>query len=144
MKDKAKPNVNEAASALGKRSAEVRQQKWGKREFLKRMREYGKLGGRPNTHAGKAKTDWLIASTLRDQTHRELVSPPLQFHQRGQLFFGTHNEAFSVVAVRVSNPRSFALSTHRAERAATMRATSRVAAIRNCWQYAAATPTTPV
>ena len=42
-----KPNVNGAASALGKRSAEVRQQKWGKKEFLKRMREYGKLGGRP-------------------------------------------------------------------------------------------------
>ena len=44
---KSKPNVNEAASALGKRSAEVRQKKWGKKEFLKRMREYGKLGGRP-------------------------------------------------------------------------------------------------
>jgi len=42
-----KPDVNEAASTLGKRSAEVRQKKWGKREFLKRMREYGKLGGRP-------------------------------------------------------------------------------------------------
>jgi hypothetical protein len=39
--------VNEAASALGKRSAEVRQKMWGKKEFLKRMREYGKLGGRP-------------------------------------------------------------------------------------------------
>jgi hypothetical protein len=44
---KSKPGVNEAASALGKRSAEVRQKKWGKKEFLKRMREYGKLGGRP-------------------------------------------------------------------------------------------------
>ena len=42
-----KPDVNKAASALGKRSAEVRQKNWGKREFLKRMREYGKLGGRP-------------------------------------------------------------------------------------------------
>jgi len=36
-----------AASILGKRSAEVRQKKWGKREFVKRMREWGKLGGRP-------------------------------------------------------------------------------------------------
>ena len=48
MKDqKSKPNVNQAASALGKRSAEVRQKKWGKKEFLRRMREYGKLGRRP-------------------------------------------------------------------------------------------------
>ena len=47
MKKQSKPNVNEAASAMGKRSAEVRQKKWGKKEFLKRMREYGKLGGRP-------------------------------------------------------------------------------------------------
>jgi hypothetical protein len=48
MRDpKSKPNVNEAASALGKRSADVRQKKWGKNEFKKRMREWGKLGGRP-------------------------------------------------------------------------------------------------
>ena len=47
MKKRSKPTVNVAASALGKRSANVRQKKSGKREFLKRMREYGKLGGRP-------------------------------------------------------------------------------------------------
>ena len=47
MKKQSKPDVNEAASALGKRSAEVRQKKWGKREFVKKMREWGKLGGRP-------------------------------------------------------------------------------------------------
>jgi len=48
MKDrKSKQKVNEAASALGKRSAEVRQKKWGKKEFKERMREWGKLGGRP-------------------------------------------------------------------------------------------------
>jgi hypothetical protein len=47
MKKQSKPDVNEAASALGKRSAEVRQKKWGKREFAKKMREWGKLGGRP-------------------------------------------------------------------------------------------------
>ena len=46
-KEDSKAIVNKAASALGKRSAEVRQKKWGKKEFLKRMREYGKLGGRP-------------------------------------------------------------------------------------------------
>ena len=53
---KSKPNVNEAASALGQRSAEVRQKKWGKREFAKRMREWGKLGGRPKK-ADKQKGD---------------------------------------------------------------------------------------
>jgi hypothetical protein len=48
MKDrKSKQHVNEAASTLGKRSAEVRQEKWGKKEFKKRMQEWGKLGGRP-------------------------------------------------------------------------------------------------
>jgi len=47
MKKTSKPDVNEAASALGKRSVEVRQKKWGKKEFVKRMREWGKLGGRP-------------------------------------------------------------------------------------------------
>jgi hypothetical protein len=44
---KSNADVNKAASALGKRSAEVRQKKWGKKEFVERMREYGKLGGRP-------------------------------------------------------------------------------------------------
>ena len=53
MAKTSKPDINKAASALGKRSAEVRQKKWGKKEFLKRMREYGKLGGRPK----KNKTD---------------------------------------------------------------------------------------
>ena len=47
MKKQSKPDVNEAASALGKRSVEVRQKKWGKKEFVERMREFGKLGGRP-------------------------------------------------------------------------------------------------
>ena len=52
---KPKPDVNKAASALGKRSAEVRQKKWGKREFLKRMRQYGKLGGRPKKNETESK-----------------------------------------------------------------------------------------
>lgn len=39
--------VNEAASLLGKRSAAVRRKKWGKKEFERKMREWGKLGGRP-------------------------------------------------------------------------------------------------
>jgi hypothetical protein len=53
MKKRSKPNVNEAASALGKRSAEARQKAWGKREFKKRMREWGKLGGRPKKSTTK-------------------------------------------------------------------------------------------
>jgi hypothetical protein len=55
MAKESKPDVNEAASALGKRSAEVRQKKWGKREFAKKMREWGKLGGRPKKTNDKQK-----------------------------------------------------------------------------------------
>jgi hypothetical protein len=36
---------------------------------------------------------WTFCSTNRR----------FQFHKRGQLFIGTHNETLSVVAVRVSN-----------------------------------------
>jgi hypothetical protein len=32
------------------------------------------------------------------------VYRPLQFHERSQLFVGTHNEAPSVVAVRINDP----------------------------------------
>jgi hypothetical protein len=39
--------VQKAASAMGRRSAEAREQKWGRREFVRKMREWGKLGGRP-------------------------------------------------------------------------------------------------
>jgi len=46
--------VNKAASLLGKRSAEARKQKWGRKEFARRMREWGKLGGRPQG-SGKKK-----------------------------------------------------------------------------------------
>jgi len=40
--------LSEAASMLGRRSAEARRKKWGKKEFQRRMREWGKLGGRPS------------------------------------------------------------------------------------------------
>jgi hypothetical protein len=40
-------NVSQAASLLGRRSAQVRIKKWGKEEFERRLREWGKLGGRP-------------------------------------------------------------------------------------------------
>ena len=47
--------LNKAASLLGKRSAEARKQKWGKEEFKRRMRDWGKLGGRPKG-SGKKKS----------------------------------------------------------------------------------------
>jgi hypothetical protein len=39
--------MSKAASLLGKRSAEARIKRWGHVEFVRRMREWGKLGGRP-------------------------------------------------------------------------------------------------
>jgi hypothetical protein len=39
--------INEAASLMGRRSAEARIKQWGKKEFVKRMQGWGKLGGRP-------------------------------------------------------------------------------------------------
>ncbi len=50
----AKSAASNAASVLGKRSAQVRLKKWGRKEFLAKMREFGKLGGRP-PNAGKIK-----------------------------------------------------------------------------------------
>ena len=44
-----------AAEELGRRSAEVREEAWGRREFVKRMREWGKLGGRPKGSKDKRK-----------------------------------------------------------------------------------------
>jgi hypothetical protein len=45
-----------------------------------------------------------VVKFLHDQTHRELVYRPLRLHKRSQLFVRVHNETFSVVAMRVSNP----------------------------------------
>jgi hypothetical protein len=42
-----KSQIENAASLMGKKSAEARRNKWGKTEFKRRMREWGKLGGRP-------------------------------------------------------------------------------------------------
>ena len=39
--------VREAARELAKRSVRARREKWGEKEFVRRMREWGKLGGRP-------------------------------------------------------------------------------------------------
>jgi hypothetical protein len=47
--------VSKAASLLGRKSATVRQEKWGKKEFVRRMQEWGKLGGRPKGSGKKTK-----------------------------------------------------------------------------------------
>ena len=39
--------ASKAARELAKRSIRARREKWGEKEFLRRMREWGKLGGRP-------------------------------------------------------------------------------------------------
>lgn len=48
MKDRKKiEDVNKAASILGRLSAEARIRKWGKKEFVNKLRAWGKKGGRP-------------------------------------------------------------------------------------------------
>ncbi len=47
-------DVSRAASLLGSKSAQARAKKWGKKEFIRRMQEWGKLGGRPKG-SGKVK-----------------------------------------------------------------------------------------
>lgn len=38
---------SEAARLLAQKSVQSRRKKWGREEFAHRMREWGKLGGRP-------------------------------------------------------------------------------------------------
>lgn len=40
-------DVNKAASLMGRKSVEARKKKWGAKEFVRKMRKWGKLGGRP-------------------------------------------------------------------------------------------------
>lgn len=56
MKKQIGKKVNQAASLLGKRSANARREKWGKAEFERRMRAWGKLGGRPKGSRKKEKS----------------------------------------------------------------------------------------
>jgi hypothetical protein len=46
--------VSKAASIMGRKSAQARIKKWGKKEFVRRMQEWGRLGGRPKG-SGKKK-----------------------------------------------------------------------------------------
>jgi hypothetical protein len=48
-------DMNKAASMMGRQSVKVRIKKWGKKEFVRRLRAWGKLGGRPKG-SGKKKT----------------------------------------------------------------------------------------
>jgi len=57
----------------------------------------------------------VSARTSPDQTHRELVYRPLQFHERSQHFICAHNETLSV-AMRVGNVVSITRSAYRIER----------------------------
>ena len=38
-------DISKAASLMGQKSAKARVQKWGRKEFVQHMREWGKLGG---------------------------------------------------------------------------------------------------
>ena len=48
-------DLNKAASLLGRKSAEAHKKKWGKKEFFRKMQEWGKLGGRPKGSSKKSK-----------------------------------------------------------------------------------------
>jgi hypothetical protein len=48
--------VSNAASLMGRRSAEARIKRWGKRAFVAKMREWGKLGGRPRGSGKKQRS----------------------------------------------------------------------------------------
>jgi len=46
--------ASKAARALAKRSVRARKRAWGEDEFIRRMQDWGKLGGRPKG-SGKKK-----------------------------------------------------------------------------------------
>ena len=50
--------VSKAARAMAKRSVQARKEAWGEKEFIRRLQEYGKRGGRPKKSAqeGQRKT----------------------------------------------------------------------------------------
>jgi len=45
--------ISEVMSLMAQRSVEARKKAWGKKEFKKRMKEWGKLGGRPRKNDKK-------------------------------------------------------------------------------------------
>ena len=63
--------LTKAASLMGRRSVQVRTQKWGSKEFVRRMREWGKLGGRPPKPTEMAAT---VGSKRKSESRRDLSS----------------------------------------------------------------------
>lgn len=45
--------ASEAARLLARRSVQARREQWGQAEFVRKMRAWGKLGGRPRKDAAK-------------------------------------------------------------------------------------------
>lgn len=45
--------ASEAARLLARKSVRARRERWGEQEFVRRMREWGKLGGRPRKEGKK-------------------------------------------------------------------------------------------
>lgn len=48
-------DVNQAARLMGRKSVEARKKKWGKKEFVRKMQEWGRLGGRPRKNKQRTK-----------------------------------------------------------------------------------------
>jgi hypothetical protein len=46
-------DVSKAASVMGRKSVAARTKKWGKKEFIRRMQDWGKLSGRPKGRSKK-------------------------------------------------------------------------------------------
>jgi len=59
--------LTNAAGLMGRRSAQVRIQKWGRAEFVRRMQEWGKLGGRPSK---PKQTAAAVDSRRKNQSQR--------------------------------------------------------------------------
>jgi hypothetical protein len=53
MSKRTRSNASKAAGLLGRRSVEARIRKWGEREFVLKLREWGRLGGRPKGNGKK-------------------------------------------------------------------------------------------
>ena len=62
-------DVNKAASLLGRKSAEARKKKWGKKEFVRKMQEWGKLGGRPKGSGKKQRREATMSIYKRGEVY---------------------------------------------------------------------------
>jgi hypothetical protein len=53
-------DLHKAASLMGRKGVQARIKKWGRKEFVRKMREWGRLGGRPKGTRRKKKTKKAI------------------------------------------------------------------------------------